>query len=144
MAPIPTLAETAAALAALRGFIGREQLLCLAQLCHGEERAEFRESIVALAERVRLMPQTYGNQGVDRLDVVAHLHYFTPSADFYITEKDKGSPDDSPEDYQSQAFGYADLGFGAEGGYISLPEILAAGAELDLHWDPTPVREVLK
>jgi hypothetical protein len=80
---------------------------------------------------------------------VAYLHYFAGGqANWYITEKDKGCPDD--EDYggpggppQQQAFGLADLfGDGGELGYISIAEILANRGELDLHWTPKPLSEI--
>jgi hypothetical protein len=48
------------------------------------------------------------------------------------------------EQEQHQAFGLVSLGYEPELGYISLPEILKAGAELDLHWTPTTVGEILE
>jgi hypothetical protein len=54
---------------------------------------------------------------------------------------------------QMQAFGIADLGMGAELGYISIPELLENGAELDLYfktlashrryYSPLPMRNCL-
>jgi hypothetical protein len=41
----------------------------------------------------------------------------------------------------STRLGAANLGYGAELGYISLPELLAAGAELDLHFTPRPLTQ---
>lgn len=60
---------------------------------------------------------------------VVQLHYYTQGCDWDITERDM-------EAEQLQAFGAADLGYGAELGYISIVEILECGAELDLHWTP--------
>jgi hypothetical protein len=79
------------------------------------------------------MPKTYEQDGLGQ-QAIAHLHYFTAGGDWYITERDT-HPD------QHQAFGAANLGYGAELGYISLPELLAAGAELDLHFTPRPLTQ---
>jgi hypothetical protein len=50
--------------------------------------------------------------------------YFTGGCDWWIVEKDS-DPDHAG---QAQAFGIADLGMGAELGYISIPELLENGA----------------
>jgi hypothetical protein len=58
------------------------------------------------------------------------------SANWWITERDVTAE-------QHQAFGLANLFGGpedAELGYISIAEIIAAGGEIDLHFEPTTVR----
>lgn len=45
---------------------------------------------------------------------------------------------------QIQAFGSANLGRGAELGYISIAEITECGAELDLHWTPCTLASLRK
>jgi hypothetical protein len=71
---------------------------------------------------------------------LAHLHYFTGGCDWWIVEKD-ADPDHAG---QVQAFGVADLGMGAELGYISIPELLENGAKLDLHYtEPKTIGELL-
>ena len=45
---------------------------------------------------------------------------------------------------QHQAFGLADLGMGAELGYISIVELLENGAELDLHFVPRTLEQIKK
>ena len=67
---------------------------------------------------------------------IVHLHYFTSSGDWYITERDTSVA-------QHQAFGSADLGYGPELGYISIAELIANGAELDIHWTPRTLGEAL-
>lgn len=110
----------------LKPFIGNSQRKALHELLTGEEGAWFAEKIIALAKHIETMPATYGQDGID--DPTAHLRYFLGSATWLITEKDS-------EGEQLQAFGWADLG-DPELGYISLVEILAHGAELDLHFEP--------
>lgn len=132
--PPPT---PASGLLALRHFIGRNQSRVRAHLAnHSEEAAYFAEVIATFVERVRTMPHTYQQDGKGD-EAVAHLHYFVGGCDFYITEKDR-----SPDDGQHQAFGLTSLGFEPELGYINVPEILSAGAELDLHFTPKTLREI--
>jgi len=112
----------------------------------GEEGKWFEEKLSELAHIISgEIPQTGETDGQGD-DAIAWLHYFAGGqASWYITEKDRGAADDSSEQFQSQAFGLADLfGDGGELGYISIPEILAAGGELDLHWQPKPLREIVK
>jgi len=128
--------ETLAAF--LKDFIGGNQKLCLRDLLRGEEAAFFREKMQELAVLVLTMPATYETENTGKNDKVVMLHYFTGGADFWIIEKDS-DPDGRG---QIQAFGFADLGYGPELGYISIKEILEAGAELDFHFTPKTWIEV--
>ena len=106
----------------------------------------FDEPIMRLARTIIAMPRTGQTDGQGD-QAVAHLHYFAPSADWWITELDVGSPDDGPGFHQHQAFGLADMGMGfPELGYISINELTStvpstplAQIELDLHWTPVPL-----
>lgn len=129
-----TKLEAVGALAKLRGFIGRQQLAAIGELCRGEEKQYFFDKLVEMAEIVETMPVTYETDGRGDQAMV-HLHYFTSGADWYITERDC-------EEQQLQAFGLADLYDGGELGYISIVELLECGAELDLHWTPKTLAEV--
>ncbi len=125
----------------LLGFIGLSQLTALLQYCEGEEKSSFVKKLDELAAIVQSMPKTYDQDGKGH-DAVAYLHYFTSGADWYITEKDMGCETDGPEHFQTQAFGLAGIyGDGGELGYISIPEILSCRAELDLEFEPKPLRE---
>lgn len=131
-----TIKQATAATVVLREFINPQQLEVLGDMCGGEEREYFKAKLVEYAGRVRTMPKTYGQDGLG-LDAVAYLHYFTGSCDWYITERDVGPG-------QHQAFGVANLGHGPELGYISIVELLAAGAELDIHFTPARLRDIEK
>ena len=110
-------------------FITRGQWHTLWKLCqHGEEQAHFRQMVHDLTTRIEAMPQTYEQDGLG-LRAVAHLHYFTPAFDFYITEKDRTG------NGTQQAFGLV-CAHEREIGYISIRELVEAGAELDLYWTP--------
>ena len=91
-------------------------------------------------ERIKAMPKTYEQDGLGD-QAVAYLHYFSPAVDWYITEKDAETPE---EPGQHQAFGLADLGHGAELGYISIVELLENDVELDLYFKPCKLAEIRK
>jgi len=118
------------------------QRRALLQFARGEEGQWFLERAEYVANTITHMSGTYDQDGMGD-QATAFLHYFTPGADFWILEKDTGAASDQPEDYQAQAFGLVRLAGGEpELGYISLPEILRAGAELDLYFEPTRVRVI--
>ena len=117
------------------GFIPYAQFKTMTQLCRGEEGDHFRDKFQEYAERFATMPKTYEQDGMGD-NAVAHLHYFTGSADWYITERDM-------EAEQHQAFGWADLGYGGELGYISLVEICQhPSVDLDLYFAPAALAEI--
>jgi hypothetical protein len=135
-APQPISASKADALEALkilRHYIGREQLLAISIACRGEEKQFFFDKLCQLAQQVSTMPKVYEQEGLGD-SAIAHLHYFYGPCDWLITERDIS-------DEQHQAYGLADLGFGPERGYISIAELLENGAELDLHFQPKPLKE---
>lgn len=123
------------ALTAFNGFITRTQLKVMTSGCMGEEGDFFRAKLTEYGERIATMPVTYAQDGMGD-QAIAYLHYFTPSADCWITERDIGAPTDLVKGEQRQAFGLADLGYGPELGYISIAEWLESGAELDIHFTP--------
>ena len=111
----------------LTGWVGRSQCSCLLTATHGEEGKWFCGKLAELAKVIDGMPRLYAQDGKGDAAVVS-LHYFTAGADWWILERD---------DDERELFGYVDLGLGAgcaELGYINMGEMLAAGAELDLHW----------
>jgi len=123
----------------LNSFMGRSQLLCLRGLLKGEEKNYFKQMLRELVVRLETMPKIYEQDGLGDKAIV-HLHYFRGNMDWWITEKDAG---DGPEDQeQHQAFGLADLGYGAELGYISIVELVKAGIELDLYWTPKTLEQI--
>ena len=133
------------ALKNLAGFIGPSQTACLRELIRtAEERDYFIDKMIEFDSRIAAMPVTYQQDGLGD-SAIAHLHYFTAGADAWITEKDKGAPGDAPEDFQVQAYGFvrhASMPDCAETGYVSIPELLACGAELDFHFPPTTLAAI--
>ena len=104
----------------------------------GEEGDHFIELIDRIHAMWQAMPKTYETDAQGRA-ALAHLHYFIGGCDWWIVEKD-ADPDHAG---QVQAFGIADLGMGRELGYISIPELLENGAELDLYFTPKRMGELL-
>ena len=104
----------------------------------GEEGDHFVELIDHIHAMWQAMPKTYETDAQGRA-ALAHLHYFIGGCDWWIVEKD-ADPDHAG---QVQAFGIADLGMGRELGYISIPELLENGAELDLYFHAKTIGELL-
>ncbi|MEI9479799.1 MAG: DUF2958 domain-containing protein [Deltaproteobacteria bacterium] len=121
----------------LAHLTGSQQRSAIHAAMRGEEGQFFREKLEALRQLWNAMPATYESVAKGRA-ALAQFHFFTAGADWYIVEKDI----DPDGDGQIQAFGIADLGYGPELGYISLPEILAAGAELDIYFAAKTVAEI--
>lgn len=120
----------------LKHFMGARQLRTMRDLARGEEGPWFITRMVELAALINAMPKTGETDGQGG-KAIAHLHYFIGGCDWYITEKDMG--DGTDDLAQHQAFGTANLGHGAEMGYISIKEITDCGAELDLHFTPVAI-----
>lgn len=129
----------AASRADLAQFVSEGQWRVMLAGTHGEEREYFLAKFKEFGERVASMPRTYGQDGKG-VQAVAYLHYFTSSGDWYITERDS----DEDGEGQCQAFGLADLGYGGELGYISIRELIKAGADLDLHFQPTTLESIIR
>ena len=110
-------------------FISPNQLSVVRELIDSGEGSYFVDKMVALDELISNMPKTYDQDGKGD-KAVAYLHYFRGGMDWYITERDM-------EDEQYQSFGTANLGHGAELGYISIVELLENNIELDFHFEPT-------
>jgi hypothetical protein len=129
---------TPEALATLRTLTTPEQCAVILAAARGEEGEHFREIIDSIHTTWQAMPKTYETDAHGRA-ALARLHYFIGGCDWWIVEKD-ADPDRAG---QVQAFGIADLGMGRELGYISIPELLENGAELDLYFKPQPIGELL-
>lgn len=100
------------------------------------EESKYLETVLnALSDTINSMPKTYEQDGLGE-DAVAYIHYFTGNCDWYITEKDI-------EDEQLQAYGYANIGNGYEAGYISIIELLASNVEIDLHFAPSKIKDLI-
>ncbi|MEB8535544.1 DUF2958 domain-containing protein [Acidithiobacillus ferriphilus] len=121
---------------AVHGILPKAQRAFVQQLLRGPEARFFSDKMRELEAMLPTIPDLRETDGQGE-DAVVHLHYFTGSADWYITEMVRDP------DYAGDAFGLADLGMGfPELGYMSLPEIMGV-AELDFHFAPRPLRLVL-
>lgn len=122
-------------LVTLQHFLSCHQNEMVQVFAQGSEGQFYMDKIQALAERVRLMPQTGDTDGQGEAAVV-QLRYFVGGWEWLVTEKDRGAPDDASPGAQDQAFGWVDLGQGLEPGYISLPELIESNVEMDFYFEP--------
>lgn len=129
----------------LKHFIGKNQLACMRDACGGEEGEFFRNMISDLKNTLATMPKTYETEDQETGEKLATLHYFSGGSDWYIIERDAGSPDDEVQGIQVQAFGFACLNGdtdNAEYGYISIQELIENGVELDLYYKPEKMKDI--
>jgi hypothetical protein len=122
--------------ALLAQFIGNQQLSAIIHGLRGEESSFFKEKIRQIYDTIMMMPKTMQTDGQGD-KAIAYLHYFGGDTDWYITECD------DLHAAQSQAFGLV-AGWCMERDYISISEIISTNKiELDLHWTPKPLHEIL-
>lgn len=128
----------------LKNFMPSAELSIVSSLCHkSEERDFFIAKVAEYAERIKTMPTVLNRMNNPEAEMTAYLHYFRGGMDFYITERDISEPD-NPNGEQIQAYGWANLGYGGELGYISVAELIENGVELDLHFTPKKLSEVTR
>jgi len=120
-------------LSTLGKFMSVSQIKALCDGLRGEESDFFFDKINELVNTFNTMPKSYEQDGKGE-DAIVYLHYFSGSMDFHITERDM-------ENEQHQAYGRANLGHGGALGYISLIELAANDIELDMYWEPTPLKD---
>jgi antirestriction protein ArdC len=129
-------------------FLGENQVLAANQGLRRKDRGFLERKMQELQEIVRLMPSTCETYGLPDAVRPVYLRYFGPgNSQWFILQKDRGDSSNAPGvvPSQTQAFGLADLGVGEpELGYINIPEITQAGAELDYHFAPTTLLEIAR
>ena len=118
----------------LDNFINSQQLEILNNT-KNEEREYFVAITNNLTNIINKMPKTKETE--EEKDPLIQLHYFTGNMDWMIIEK-------STEDVQFDAYGYANLGYGYEAGYINIQELIENGVELDFHFEPKPISSLIK
>lgn len=119
-------------------YLPRQQRAAVEALLLGEEGDYFKSLMAKLAATVKSMPDRLPSSLKSMDDAVAHLHYFYGACDWYILE-----PSSHPSD--RVVYCYANLGddMCAEYGSLCLSEFDDLNVELDFHWEPMTMREVL-
>ena len=120
----------------LRRVIPVGQFQFLQSLLRGEEREFFVDAMTEIEFQYNDLP-IIGSAGSDQPTdkALAKIHLFGPSCDWWLVEK--------PSHPEEQFFGIADLGY-RELGYIPMDEIIRLrGVEIDLHWKPKTVQQIL-
>lgn len=119
----------------ISNFIGQSQIRALLEISNTEEFDHILNIIENLSKTISDAPKIYEQDGKGD-DAVAFLHYFGPSSDFYILEKDTSNK-------QHQAFGLSYIrGYDPELGYISINELLKNNIELDLYFKPKTIHDI--
>ena len=120
--------------------MGPSQTGAVNEIMKGEEASYMAGILLGIYKIWKGMPVSYETEKQGSA-AKAQLHYFTSGCDWWIIEKDV----DTDGEGQVQAFGIADLGMGCrELGYISIPELLENGAELDFHYTPQSIAELIR
>lgn len=129
-----TIAEK---LAAIRSLLPQKQLLLMTvNLMRQDTYAETSLAIEVLYERFMKCPRTYQTDG-NKGKAVCQFRYFAEDSEYHIVELDVSGPP------HHQAYGYGSLnGYYPELGYISIPELMSAGFELDLQFVPQTLSEL--
>jgi len=107
-------------------------------------------------EIINKLPKLYANDGKEPKDVPIIVKFFNPcgAATWYITE----GQEQSEEDYDLLSdgskdwlfYGWCDLGYGGELGYVLLSDLLSVkgrlglGIERDRHFDGKTLADVIK
>lgn len=130
------ITAAADAMYAISDFISIKQRQVIRELVYGEEGQFFADKLVELRGIIENMPKTYDTENLPAEEKKCYLHYFLNGWDWYVMEKDN-------EDGQMLAFGLV-KGFETELGYICINELVENYAELDLHFTPTPYKELHK
>ena len=116
---------------------GYQRADLLANLRQGQDNL-YLHVLARLADRWDQTPTTAQMHGATRSAIV-RWHFTYGAADYWIIAKDSDSS-------QSHAYGLASISYvhaAPEPGYISLPDILTNGAQLDIYFEPLTVAEIL-
>ena len=126
-------------LSKIKDFLNRGEYLVIS-----ENVEEFSEIISDVYKSIKDVPEINATEEIE--NKIAYLHYFSSNSDWYVMELQKGDIFDDDSEIQKEAFVYAILNGdleNAEYGYSSLEEI-KLHAELDLHFKPKELNEILK
>ena len=115
---------------------GYQRAELLANLRQGPDNL-YVHVLARLADRWDQTPTTAQMHGATR-SAIARWHFTKGASDYWIIAKDTGAS-------QSHAYGLASISYvhaAPEPGHISIPDILADGAQLDLYFEPVTVAEI--
>lgn len=121
----------------LRPFVPVAQFVCLGFGLIGEEKESFANLVKEMNRVIDNVPKALETQGQGNT-AVAQLHYCIGGCDWFITEIDKEGG--------NVAFGLAVLHGDwqmAELGSFFIAELIECGVELDLHWKPQSLAQII-
>lgn len=129
-----TKAEGLKALTAIKDYVPVQQYSVLQGLIkRSSEWAFYAERVQAIQQIIDHLPPVYATQNKSDAEKIVGLHYFGGAVDSYLIEKDV----EWEEGDYDRSYGYQDIGYGGEQGYISVKEICKNNLmQLDLHFEP--------
>lgn len=129
-----TKAEGLKALTAIKDYVPVQQYSVLQGLIkRSSEWAFYAERVQAIQQIIDQLPPVYATQNNSDAEKIVGLHYFGGAVDSYLIEKDI----EWEEGDYDRSYGYQDVGYGGEQGYISVKEICKSSLmQLDLHFEP--------
>lgn len=134
----PTLKDMVAAVAAasnrINPFIPKAQLQAIGEQFLEDGYGSIKE-LYEITQAIDNTPVTYAGNGGEDAPVL--LHYFSPTMDWYIFERD------CEGDGTEQAYGFAASQYNGELGYININELTAdATVNIDFYFTPKTLGEI--
>ena len=109
-------------------FMPKSQAIFFIKGLRGSESSYFNEVAKKISEVIEKAPAIYETDGEGE-EVKPIIHYFYGNVDIYITEVDK---------YSREHFGYTDIGYGLEAGYVNLEYIFKSLPLINLDFNFVP------
>ena len=106
-------------------FMPTSQALCFMDGLRGSEGSYFNDVAKKISEVIAKAPDIYETDGKGE-EVKPALPYFGGNVDIYVTEIDKSS---------NEHFGYTNIGYGLEAGYIDLDYIFESMPMINLDFN---------
>ena len=125
------------AVATLRPFLSAQQWAGIAKAFRGSDAAHFMELAARIAARVRLMQKADDQEGQGAWATV-QLRYFLSACDWYIVNLDPVAGVERAAGFVTREGASLD----ADPVIISVAELVACGAQLDLYFPPRSVGQL--
>ena len=130
------IVRAAPALRFLRPWLSKAQMYFFTMNLVGEEGGYYADKAVELRALIESVPALYHYEDSGE-PAMARLHYFRGGTDFYLAETEGAS---------GASYGFGVLGgdyLNAELGYSRAIDLASVGLELDFHYKPEPLADIV-